>query len=386
MSTKANFRMRADFMTVDQCLEGVTDPFIRSSVHHAQQKMDSIIEEALKNTVKLPFDYQSVAIHNDQAKKKNGTQDDMKALQLPPISPGQKIVLNHPGGAAIEDKNGVLLAIRLPAVFEQIHDHIVQAGHDLSHEYKYPWPKFCTKFKHTPHDLFKSGQLHYAYWHALGLTHLHPVISFDAQRQVETHKKFQKRCDAFYHILNMYTERLAPNFARRSREVWNKIRRKHDRRKGYLSEVKSHFFRQAIWFNADTEFHHDSASCWCGFDAVAGFGRYEGGLWEFPDLGYALPSNPGDLLFLRGAGIMHDATSWEGQGRMVFALFSDRRVFTHERIPRPRDIGRPYQKHQYRKFRQMHPRSQPEPSLQTSKKRKCTDSNEASRKRRVVSS
>ncbi|KAF8309451.1 uncharacterized protein EI90DRAFT_1506119 [Cantharellus anzutake] len=361
MSTKANFRMRADFMTVDQRLEGVTDPFIRSSVHHAQQKMDSIIEEALKNTVKLDFDYQSVAIHNDRAKKKNGTQDDMKALQLPPISPGQKIVLNHPGGAAIEDKNGVLLAIRLPAVFEQIHDHIVQAGHDLSHEYKYPRPKFRTKFKRTPHDLFKSGQLHYAYWHALGLTHLRPVISFDAKRQVETHKKFQKRCDAFYHILNMYTERLAPNFARRSREVWNKIRRKHDRRKGYLSEVKSHFFGQAIRFNADTEFHRDSASCWCGFDAVAGFGRYEG-------------------------GIMHDATSWEGQGRMVFALFSDRRVFTRERIPRPRDIGRPYRKHQYRKFRQMHPCSQPEPSLQTSKKRKRTDSNEASRKRRVVSS
>jgi hypothetical protein len=137
--------------------------------------------------VRLDFDYQSVAINNDRAKKKNGTQDNMKALQLPPISPGQKIILNHPGGAAIEDKNGVLVAIRLPAVFEQIHvryiyslplqfikfnpwpqDRIVQAGHNLSHEYKYPKSKFRTKFKHIPQELFKSGQLHYAYWHAVG--------------------------------------------------------------------------------------------------------------------------------------------------------------------------------------------------------------------------
>jgi hypothetical protein len=125
-------------MTVDQRLEGVTDPRTRSVVHHAQQRMDGIIQEALKNTgrnqlfrlgevadsfssVKLDFDYQSVAIHNDRAKMKNGTQDNLKLLQLPPISPGQKIILDHPGGAAIEDKNGILMVIRLPAVFEEIH-------------------------------------------------------------------------------------------------------------------------------------------------------------------------------------------------------------------------------------------------------------------------
>jgi hypothetical protein len=125
-------------MTVDERLpEGVTDPHTRSAVHHAWQRMDGIIQEALKNTgrnqlgwvrevadsssVKLDFDYQSVAIHNDKAKQKNGTQDNLKSLKLPPISPGQKIILDHPGGAAIEDKNGVLMAIRLPAVFEEIH-------------------------------------------------------------------------------------------------------------------------------------------------------------------------------------------------------------------------------------------------------------------------
>jgi hypothetical protein len=213
------------------------------------------------------------------------------------------------------------------------------------------------------------------------LQHLRPVVSSDAKEQVEKHKRFQNRCEPFYHILNMYTERLAPNFARRSHEVWNKIRKKRDRRKGYLSQIKSHFFGQAIRFNADTEFHRDLASCWCGFDAVAPFGRYEGGLWEFPDLGYALPSNPSDLLFLRGAGIVHDATSWEGEGRMVFALFSDRRVFTRERIPRPMDIGRPYGKYKYRRFRQMFPCSQPEP-LPTTSKRKLADDNSGSRKRR----
>lgn len=49
-----------------------------------------------------------------------GTQDSPRTLKLPPIPEGQKIILNNPAGAAIEDKNGVLLAIRLPNVFEDV--------------------------------------------------------------------------------------------------------------------------------------------------------------------------------------------------------------------------------------------------------------------------
>ncbi|KAF8318832.1 uncharacterized protein EI90DRAFT_3020942 [Cantharellus anzutake] len=222
-------------MTVDERLEGVTDPHTRSAVHHARQRMDGIIQEALKNT---DFDYQSVAIHNDKAKMKNGTQGNLKPLKLPPINPGQKIILDHPGGAAIEDKNGVLVAIRLPAVFQEIHlvkfnplpqNDIVEAGHDLSHEFKFPQPKFHINTKdHIPHNLFKSGQIHYAYWHPIGQMHLRPVVSSDAKDQVEKHKRFQNRCESFYHILNMYTKQLAPNFARCSHEVWIKIRKKRD--------------------------------------------------------------------------------------------------------------------------------------------------------------
>jgi hypothetical protein len=171
---------------------------------------------------------------------------------------------------------------------------------------------------------------------------------------VPVNKKFQKHCEAFYHILNIYTEPLAPELAASSREVWTKVRSKRDP-SGYLSEVKCHLLGQYIRFNAGTGFHCDSASSWCGYDVVTGFGKYEGGLLEFPGLGYALPSNPSDLFFFRGAGIMHDATSWEGEGRMVIALFSDRRVFTFEGVRRPKDLGKTYGRAKHKAFRKMFP-------------------------------
>jgi hypothetical protein len=67
------------------------------------------------------MDYRSIAVHNDKAMTPTGTQDRRLALGLPNITPAQKIILGKPEGAAIEDKNGVLLAIRLPKVFDHIH-------------------------------------------------------------------------------------------------------------------------------------------------------------------------------------------------------------------------------------------------------------------------
>jgi hypothetical protein len=90
------------------------------------------------------------------------------------------------------------------------------------------------------------------------------------------------------------------------------------------------------------------------------FGSYQGGLLEFPRLGYAFPAKPSDLFFIRGAGILHDVTGWEGKGRMVFALFSDRRIFTHEGVPRPKDIAKTYGRRQYKKYREKHPCEQPD--------------------------
>lgn len=179
------------------------------------------------------------------------------------------------------------------------------------------------------------------------------MISAESRNCAEANQKFHQRCEAFYHILNLYTERIAPELATGSSQVWDKL---HERDKEhYLGHIKCHFISHAVRFNADSSPHRDSASSWGGFDAIAAFGRYQGGLLEFPLLGYALPSTPGDLFFIRGAGILHDMKGWEGEGRMVVALFSDRRIFTYERIPRPKDLRRMYGKLKYQKFREMHP-------------------------------
>lgn len=151
----------------------------------------------------------------------------------------------------------------------------------------------------------------------------------------------------------MYTERLAPNLSKQSRQVWDSIRQNRDP-SGYLAHIKCHFFSQMVRFNAGTQFHKDSRSCWSGFDAIAVFGRYDGGELQFPDLECGFPSRPSDLFLIRGAALKHDAAGWAGDGRMVVALFSDRRVFVHECISRPEDLFPVYGQAQ-KSFRQEHP-------------------------------
>ena len=48
-----------------------------------------------------------------------GTQTHRHKLKLPKVV--QKILLDSPQGAAIEDRNGVLIAIRLPKALEYVH-------------------------------------------------------------------------------------------------------------------------------------------------------------------------------------------------------------------------------------------------------------------------
>ena len=132
--------------------------------------------------------------------------------------------------------------------------------------------------------------------------------------------------------------------------MWAAVRERRDR-DGCLEAVKAHFQSHAVHFNAGTDdpevnvrrkYHKDTRSCWGGFDAVGVMGKYDGGELEFPDLGYSFPSRPGDLFFLRGAAFRHGAVDWQGEGRMVFALFSEKNVFTKEHIPRPADLTRVY--------------------------------------------
>lgn len=171
--------------------------------------------------------------------------------------------------------------------------------------------------------------------------------------------EFHEECAAFFHTLNIYTERIAPDLTEQSRQVWDVVRNRRDRVNGYLDAVKTHFQNHAVHFNAGTNnpktkknkknkkktpspYHKDIRSCWGGFDAVGVLGEYDGGELEFPDLGYSFPSRPGDLFFIRGAAFLHGAVNWQGKGRMVFALYSDKSVFTKEHIPRPQDLGRMY--------------------------------------------
>jgi hypothetical protein len=82
---------------------------------------------------------------------------------------------------------------------------------------------------------------------------------------------------------------------------------------------------------------------------------------------------------------MHDATSWEGEGRMIIALYSDSCVFTSESVPRPKDLGKTYGKDDYKKFRQMfpcHQPPQPEP-VQSSKRKQPNTADRPGKKRRV---
>ncbi len=88
----------------------------------------------------------------------------------------------------------------------------------------------------------------------------------------------------------------------------------------------------------------------------------------------------------------HDATGWDGEGRMVFALFSDKRVFTRERVPRPRDIE-PIYGTAHGHFRAKYPaigatHRDPEPihnsPPQSTKRKKKSGASRAAKKRRLM--
>ncbi len=72
--------------------------------------------------------------------------------------------------------------------------------------------------------------------------------------------------------------------------------------------------------------------------------------------GYSFPSHPGDLFFIHGAALKHDCIDWDGSGledgRMVFAMFSDHRVFFREHVERPEDVYPLYhgKTHKFRKL------------------------------------
>jgi hypothetical protein len=124
----------------------------------------------------LDIDYAKVTVHNDMATNANDSQENMWPLRLPPI-PGQDIILDYPQGATIEDKNGVLLAIRLPNALGHVHVSFVFTSfvfiltpHRIqsSRLVKSLTRNSSSKSDFRPHfkgncPLFKSGQAHFAY-------------------------------------------------------------------------------------------------------------------------------------------------------------------------------------------------------------------------------
>ncbi|KAF8313323.1 uncharacterized protein EI90DRAFT_3022687 [Cantharellus anzutake] len=103
---------------------------------------DSALGCDLMNKVQLDMDYREVPQHNNKAMGPAKSQTHLKELVL--LDPHQdsdrdsrKLLLQNEQGAAIEDHHGRLLAIHLSNVFETIHDDIVDAGHELSHNYKF---------------------------------------------------------------------------------------------------------------------------------------------------------------------------------------------------------------------------------------------------------
>ena len=63
--------------------------------------------------------------------------------------------------------------------------------------------------------------------------------------------------------------------------------------------------------------------------------------------------------FIHGAALEHDCIEWDGSGpedgRMVFAMFADHRVFFREHIHRPQDIDPIYGHKAYKVFRNLYP-------------------------------
>ena len=156
---------------------------------------------------------------------------------------------------------------------------------------------------------------------------------------------FHKSCEGVHHTVNAYLRRIAPNMTRESQKVWDEACNSKNGVKHieHTRNIKTHYLSHAVHFNSDTHFHLDANSCWSSFDAIAPFGQYRDGKLEFRDLGIRIPSKPGDLFFIRGASLYHDAVEWKadklGEGRMVFALFSDRFPFHWHGAKRPKDLG-----------------------------------------------
>lgn len=135
--------------------------------------------------------------------------------------------------------------------------------------------------------------------------------------------------------MNAISERLDLAFDNLNRRVKRKIL--HGLHGRALKDNPCHWPGIALhWNQMPTGCHFDKKSLHSGWDIIIPFGPFRNCRLEFPEVGISLAVEPGDIIFIRGAGLKHKVSSWEGDGRMVIVPFVDRRLFPWEQSARPR--------------------------------------------------
>src|SRR5258708_3192891 len=111
-----------------------------------------------------------------------------------------------------------------------------------------------------------------------------PFVSADCLISPKITDNFLQHCQPFHHIVNIYTEHIAPNFVKQSKSLVDLIAKLEHPNWDCLANNKCYLFSQAALFNLTPgDAHKDKESAWSGFDAIGVFGDYEGGSLEFPD-------------------------------------------------------------------------------------------------------
>jgi len=204
--------------------------------------------------------------------------------------------------------------------------------------------------------IFGDGQAHYCKWHPIGHSvcviqyylvscsngiqqHKPPQVSADATKKkqnVDLFRKFFSNPGVIttLHTVNAISERLDLNFDNLNRRLKRKILQ--GLKGSALRDNPCHWPGIALhWNQMPRDYHFDKLSLHSGWDIIIPFGPFRNCLLEFPDLGISLAVSPGDIIFIRGAGLKHKVSSWEGDGRMVIVPFVDRRLFAWENSARP---------------------------------------------------
>lgn len=136
------------------------------------------------------------------------------------------------------------------------------------------------------------------------------------------------------HILNMIMEQLALEKWVVPSLVLKETMTRKTKELGFLHALNpSYFAGVGMHANATpTDFHLDRMSAYEGVDAIMPFGNFRGCRLLFEHLKVAVDVEPGDIVLIRGAALSHMAGPWQGTGRFVFALFTDRRLSPYHRV------------------------------------------------------